>query len=158
MGDHHNGQARFVLSFEQFKDLPASFLIQIAGGFVGQQDPGPIEKRSGDRHSLAFSTGEFPRTVIEPVIKPEAAQQGSCSITVCSNPRAHQARKQGVFQNSQFRKQVIELEDESDVPISIPVTVASSELGNGPPIESDVAPTGIGRVQSAQKMQQRAFT
>ena len=146
-----------MLFSEQFEDLPTGFLIQIAGGFVGQQDPGPVEKRSGDRHSLAFSTGEFSWTVIEPVIKSEAAQQGSCSITVCSDPRAHQAREQRVFQNRQFWKQVIELEDESDVPISIPVPVASSESGNGPPIESDVALAGIGRIQSAQKMQQRAF-
>jgi len=63
MGDEDDGVSLGVEVVEEGHDLVAGLGIQVAGGFVGEDDGGPIDEGSGDGDALALATGEFIRLV-----------------------------------------------------------------------------------------------
>ena len=56
---HYRRTERFVQFAEEFHDAVRSLGVQIAGGFVGQNDLGPVEDGAGDRDSLLLASGKL---------------------------------------------------------------------------------------------------
>ena len=50
--------------FQQLKHGPSILLVQISGGFIGQQHGRLGDKRPSDRNSLLFPSGKLPCAVI----------------------------------------------------------------------------------------------
>src|SRR6185437_5153931 len=53
-----DGHSFFVQLFEQLHDLFALAGIQVAGGFIGQQQPGFTDECAGDAYELLLSPGK----------------------------------------------------------------------------------------------------
>ena len=52
-------------------DVQAGFQIQVAGGFVGQDDGGIVDESARDRDALLLAAGEFGRFVPRLVAQPD---------------------------------------------------------------------------------------
>ena len=57
MCDHQDGASFIIDCLEQFHDLFACFLIQRAGGFIGQEDAGIADQRSCYGNALLLTAG-----------------------------------------------------------------------------------------------------
>ena len=60
VGDNDDGETKcFVESHKKLMDAAAGFLIEIAGGLVGQQNRGIHHQCTGQGNALLFTTREF---------------------------------------------------------------------------------------------------
>jgi len=70
VGDDHDGGSLAVQILEQAEDGRSGGAVEIAGGFIGQDDGGVTDQGPRDGHSLAFPSrklrGLGPRAVGEP--------------------------------------------------------------------------------------------
>src|SRR5205085_1935276 len=62
---------------EQADDLVPGALVQVAGRLVGEQHPGLLDQRAGDRHPLLLAAGQLGRQVPQPVAE---ADRGQCLL------------------------------------------------------------------------------
>ena len=60
---------------EKFDDAMARLAIEIAGGFVGEEDLGAIDEGAGDRHALLLATRELRGVMMQSFTQPHALQQ-----------------------------------------------------------------------------------
>ncbi len=58
-----------VQALDQVEDTTGGGLVQIAGGFVGQEQPRVVDQRAGQRHALLFATGEFAGPVVGAILQ-----------------------------------------------------------------------------------------
>jgi hypothetical protein len=68
---------RYSLTVEvsqQPSDLESVFMIEIAGGFIGEKYLWLLDERSCDRHTLLFTAGEIVRAVIHAVAQTQPLQ------------------------------------------------------------------------------------
>ena len=76
MGDQHQRGAGGAVEVEdQFGDFLAGFGVEIAGGFIGEEDFGAIDKRSRQGNPLLLAAGKLYRVVIHAVAQPHPLQQ-----------------------------------------------------------------------------------
>ncbi len=76
VGHHHQRRAFATVEFEQqFENLLAGLAIEIAGGFIGEQDGRPGDESAGERDTLLFAARELDRIVVEAVRETYAGQQ-----------------------------------------------------------------------------------
>ena len=55
VGYHDDGHPLLVESVEQLHDFPAGFGVEVAGGFIGQQNRRLVNDGAGDGNALIFS-------------------------------------------------------------------------------------------------------
>ncbi len=53
--DHHDGQAITMLFRDEFEYLLAGRFVEVARGFVGEQDLGLVHQSAGDGDALALA-------------------------------------------------------------------------------------------------------
>src|SRR3990167_4314100 len=53
----------------------ARFPVEIAGRFVGEDDPRFVDERASDRDALPFTAGEFRRAMIQPIAETYAGEE-----------------------------------------------------------------------------------
>src|ERR1035441_4121902 len=53
----HNRQAFIIQLLKNIHDLDGCAAVEVSGGFVREQDRGPIHQGAGDRHSLLLPAG-----------------------------------------------------------------------------------------------------
>ena len=76
VGCHKRGASFLPDQLEEFGEhRVGGLLVEIAGGFVGQDQWRAIGEGAGDRHALLLAAGEFRRTMVEPLAQPERGQQ-----------------------------------------------------------------------------------
>jgi hypothetical protein len=82
--DENEGLASlFVESCQQGQDLGRALRVEVAGGFVGQDELGPLDQRSRDRHSLLLPTRKLGRPVGRSISEPHRRQGvGRCLASV----------------------------------------------------------------------------
>lgn len=49
--------------------------VEVAGGFIGEEDPGLVDQGASNRHTLALAAGEFGGPVTKTVPEAEGLQQ-----------------------------------------------------------------------------------
>ncbi len=57
-GDEKGGVVFFVDFFEELDDFGAGFFVEVAGGFVGEDDFGVVDEGAGDGDALFLAAGE----------------------------------------------------------------------------------------------------
>jgi hypothetical protein len=57
-----------VKAGDKVKDAARGGLVQIAGGFVGQQQPGIVDERAGKSHTLLLATGELTGAMVGAIV------------------------------------------------------------------------------------------
>ena len=91
--------------------------IQVAGGFIRQDEARLIDQRAGDSHALLLSTRHFVRLVVQPVTQPDALQCGNTAITAAGDARVDEGQLH-VGQRRRAWEQVEALEDEADLAVA----------------------------------------
>ncbi len=64
VGDEDNGNTPFIELLQDHHYFETCTAIEVAGGFVGQDNGGPRNQRAGDGHALLLPTGKFRRAMI----------------------------------------------------------------------------------------------
>ena len=65
----------WISSSSSWKTSAEVLRIEVAGRLVGQQQPGRVGERAGDRRALLLAARELRRPVIEPLAEPQHAEQ-----------------------------------------------------------------------------------
>ena len=75
VGDEHERRALHLAQLDgQLERRTAGGAVEVAGGFVGQQERGARRKRTGKRHALLLAAGELARVVAEALGEPDLPQ------------------------------------------------------------------------------------
>ena len=62
MGHHHDGLPHFAIQpLQQPENIPGGYAVQIAGGFIGDDEQGIGDDGAGDRYALLLSAGQLGR-------------------------------------------------------------------------------------------------
>ncbi len=65
MSDEDGGESEFgVQLFDERKDGSAGFLIQIAGGLIGEEQSGPGDEGTRENDALALTAGKLPGAMV----------------------------------------------------------------------------------------------
>src|SRR5882724_11627098 len=84
MSDENQSFSLGMQFIEHFHDLHAGSGIEIAGGFIGENDQRVVDERAGDGHALLLAAGKFKRFMIEPVIEADARGEFAGALTTFS--------------------------------------------------------------------------
>jgi len=130
--------------------------VEVAGGFVGQQQAGGVGQGAGHGHPLLLAAGELGRLVLHAFGQAQFAQQGRRPGLGGLARHAGDHQRHGyVVEGRELRQQVVELVDETQLVIAqLPPGRFRKRIqalaGHG-------HPAGIGLIQPAQQVQQRAL-
>ena len=69
-----------VKTLEQVKDHSGSRFVQIAGGFVGQQQPGVVDQRPSQRNPLLLAAGKLAWPMGATIFQPHFFQPVTCNL------------------------------------------------------------------------------
>ena len=61
-------------AFNQVEDAAGGDFVQVAGGLVGQQQPGIVDQRAGQRHALLLAAGELAGPMVAAVFQTDLPQ------------------------------------------------------------------------------------
>lgn len=120
MGDDDYGLAELVPEAEEkFVELGLGDAVEIAGRLVREEDCRVVDEGSCYGDPLLFSAGKFRRLVPGALFQSEGVEefQGFCRSFFLASA-GNQGRNHYVFEGSEFRKKVVELEDEADSPVA----------------------------------------
>src|SRR6266481_5877964 len=156
VGDQNYGVALLVQLREQGHDLIAGLRIQVAGGFVGQDDRGLIDQGAGNGNALTLAAGELVRLVIHARSQVNGLQCAFCPRNSLFRRRTAVDEWQlDVVQRGSSRQQVEGLEDEADFFVANTGGFVVVQLADQISIEP-VAPFA-GRIQAADQVHQGGF-
>ena len=77
VGDENDGVAGFGEGCEHVHDVVAGRGVEVAGGFVGQNDGGTVDKGPGYGDALDLTAGEFGWFVVDAIAEPDLTEQGN---------------------------------------------------------------------------------
>ena len=155
MRDDDDRRALFVRELQKrLKNLFGRFLIQIPRGFVGEDAGGFRNERTGNGHTLTFAPGELRRKVIEPVPEPHGFERGP-SLRARFRPvhPADEERHRRIVERRELGKQVVELIDEAEAPVSQAPAFGLREPGKLFARDRNFA--RVESIQTAQDMKER---
>ena len=100
---------------KQFDDFLAGMRIEIAGGFIGENQFRLIDERPGDGHALALATGQFRRAMVHALGQADAREKFAPALFRLADGDPRNPRRQtDVFQRLKLVQQVIGLEHTAD--------------------------------------------
>ena len=89
--------------------------VEIAGGFVGDQQPGAVRQRAGDSGALHLAARHLLRVVTQPVLDADTRGEiGGAAIGIRSRYTGEQAGEGDVVADRERWQQIEELENEAD--------------------------------------------
>src|SRR4051794_435957 len=78
MGDHDNGAALLMEFAEKAEDDLLIVLVEIACGFIGEDDLGIIDKCASDAYALLLAAGHVRREMMGAIAKPNTLESFEC--------------------------------------------------------------------------------
>ena len=75
VGDDDDGMAVIVHLSQRRHHFLAALAVERAGRLVGENDLATVHQRAGNRYTLLLAAGQLVGQMIEPVAKPQRAQQ-----------------------------------------------------------------------------------
>ena len=139
--------------------------IEVAGRFIGEQHLRLVDERAGNGHALAFAARQLGGAVLEAM--PEAAgleelrrpvaQFGAPAGQPCEARESDERRQQRVLEHGELGKQVVELEHEADIAVSVEVLARGAEGAQILARERDRPGVRVGAIEPAEEMQERAL-
>jgi len=104
---------------DQFKHRLSGLIVQIAGGFVREQQLRPGHQRTGDRNSLLLSARKLAGSMLGAIRQAHFAQPlqrfGFRLVPVAS---PYQQGHGHIFRCGEFRQQIMKLPDESNLAVA----------------------------------------
>src|SRR5689334_22858647 len=80
VGDEDDGVAPSVEFIKEGHDLVAGLGVEVAGGLVGEDDGGVVDKGTGDGHALALTAGELIGLVEHAGAETNALEHRLCTL------------------------------------------------------------------------------
>src|SRR6185437_14874754 len=112
-------------------DFIGAFAIEIARGFVAEQESGIGDNGAGDGHTLLLPTRELAGVVVHAVGQADHVQRGlHVLLTFAFRELGQEQRQFHVLKRSQHRNQVVHLEDEAYVPRPPRSKLSGRQMGN----------------------------
>ena len=106
-----------VQGLEQVQDLVARLAIEVAGRLVAQQQRRVGDDGARDADALLLAARELARIVVHPLAEPDDRERDrDALLPVGLAELGQQQRQLDVARRGQHRQQVVQLEDEADVP------------------------------------------
>lgn len=110
-----DGEQRDALFADEIKneadDFASGFGVEISGGFVGEEDAGPVCQGAGDGDALLFAAAEFGGQMICAVGEADLREQfGGVRVIRTSTDHAGQ---ENVFECGEFGEEGVALENEA---------------------------------------------
>ena len=155
MGDQNHGGALFAIEGEQeVEDGVASSAIEIAGGFVGEEDRRVQCEGAGEGDALLLAAGKLDGVVVEAAVESDAGEQFARAGAAAAVAGEFHGEEHVLF-GGESRDQVIALEDEADFAAADLRHLVLGEVGDVFAIEDHLA--GGGRVETGEEAEQRAL-
>ena len=105
---------------DQFEDEACVFAVEVAGGFVREQDGRAIGQAAGDGNALPFSARQLGGEMVEAMPQSNRLQQGDGSISpLRTGKAAFKHRNLYILQRGKGWQQVKRLENEADLESAI---------------------------------------
>ena len=163
VGDEEDGLAAFfVLAEEDVHDGASGGGVEVAGGFVGEEEGGLIDEGAGDGDALAFAAGELVGAVFEAGFEAEGGEEGDGfgfggpgADDGFVEGGADHGGEEGVFEDGEFGEEVVELEDEAEGVVAEVGAGPAGGVFEGLSAEEDAA--GVGGVEGAGDMEEGGF-
>ena len=154
---HHDDRASLVVQpGEQLHDLQGRFRVQVAGGFIRQNEIRIVDQAAGDGHALLLAAGQLRRPVPQPLAQADHRGQGVAAFFGLPVDAALVVQRHlDVLDDRQLRNQVVRLEHEADPAGANPRQFAIVHLGHV--VVAQEVRAGRGLVQATQEIQQRAL-
>ena len=117
VGDHHDGFA-VVLGegSEEGENRAGGFAIEVAGGFISDEEFGVVHDGTSDGDPLFLAAGEFGGAVLGAIGKPHEVEGSICASPAFGAGEGHEKEGQfHVLEGRENRHQMVELKDVSDV-------------------------------------------
>src|SRR5262245_3644123 len=115
VGDHDDGLAHLVdRTAQEAEDLAAGARVDVAGGLVGEHDPGPAGQGPGHGDPLLLAARQLGRAVLQPVAETDGVDDLVDPAAVWLDP-GQREREDDVLAGGQRRHQVERLEHEADL-------------------------------------------
>src|SRR6202049_1513464 len=111
--EHDRRSAVAVERLEQLENALSGRVIEIPGGFVGEEDLGRVGEGARDRDALLFSTGKLGGKVVASAREPDAVDQIGCAFHRALRS-AQLERNLYVLESRERGDQLKALEDEAD--------------------------------------------
>lgn len=108
-----------VQTRQQIKNHFTGAEVQVACGLVGEQYRRAAYQRARQDHALLLSSGQFPGTMRGSAAKPDFVQ--SCQGLhgrLALNFTPNQQRHHHILQRRKLRQEIVDLPDESNLPIT----------------------------------------
>ena len=137
VGDDHEGRAVLVELVEQAEDDLLVGFVQVAGGFVGQQQLGVVDEGAGHAHALLLAAGELARQVGGAVGEADAVEGLEGFLLV--GHRVVVLGNHDVLEGGEVADEVELLEDEADGTAAHLGEFVGGEVGDVVPVEHDGA-------------------
>src|ERR1700684_2020814 len=114
-GDEGREAARLDQRCKRAEHTIGGLRVEIAGGLVSQQHPGPVGDRPRDRDPLLFAARQFGRAMALALSETKIRQQLACAGggLGAREPRDH-LRQDKVLERRKLRQQMMELVNETD--------------------------------------------
>ncbi len=116
MRDDDQGRAALVEAFQHTHDFAPGGPVEIAGGFVGEQQGGMHRHRAGDGDALQLAAGKLRRQMVGALAQTDVGEQLRHTLLALGRRHPGQQHRQGdVGGGIQARHQMKELEHEADL-------------------------------------------
>jgi len=141
---------------EEFVEVVGVLGVEVAAGFVGEDDVGLVHEGAGAGSALLFAAGELGGFVVHAVAEAEFGEQGfSAGADFFIRFTRQEAGDHDIFKGRKLRQEVVELEDEADM------TIAEGSEHVGCLVKDvdavDQYRAFVGRIEGSQEVEQRAF-
>ncbi len=138
---------------QQAQDLFGVVAVEIAGGFVADQEGRVGDDRAGDRHALLLAAGQLAGAVVGAIGQ---AHQGQCDFGIAlalgGIEVGKQQRQFDILLRVEHRHQVVELEHEADMVAAPGRQLAAAEAVDALALDLDLAAGGA--VETADEVEQ----
>ena len=115
VGDEDDGFAVGVEFVEEVEDFEAGLGIEVAGGFVGEDEERVVDEGAGDGDALLLAAGELLGTVIEAMAEADELREGDAVCVAVGEVAALiKERDVDVLDDGELVDEVVGLEDEAE--------------------------------------------
>jgi hypothetical protein len=156
VGDDDEGFAAFVGEIEEEgHDFGAVFGVEVAGGFVGEEDIGIVDEGAGDGGALLFAAGEFVGEVLEAVAEADFFEGlGGVGVLIGAVGADH-GGEADVFEGGEFGEEEVILEDVAHVFIAEAGEGGAGAVVDGLALDEDAA--GFGLFEAGEGIEEGGF-
>ena len=157
VGDEHDGGAGLIGEFaEQSEDVGAVFGVEVAGGFVGEDDAGSVDEGACDGDALLFAAGELGRFRGGAMLDADALEKLLDAWVTFGCWNADQLEGEfDIFEDGEGWEEVEELEDGADLGSAEEGETLGIELAELGGADADGA--GVGAVDAAEAIEEGGF-